>query len=373
MPDEAADGRLSSPDPLLTALGRVIDPELRRTITELGMVHSAVLDGGVARVELALTIVGCPMADRIERDAHEAVAAVPGVEAVEIAMTVMDATERQALIERVRGQRRSRFGPDSLTRVIAVGSGKGGVGKSTITANLAVALRERGLAVGVMDLDVHGFSIPGLLGIAGARPNRVEGLVMPPRGYDIPAISIGMFTEGSEPVSWRGPLLHRTIEQFLSDVWFGDLDVLLVDLPPGTGDVAISFGQLVPNAEFLVVTTPQPAAADVAVRAGMLARRLGQRLSGVVENMGPLTMMDGHVVDLFGSGGGDEVARRLGTLEQPVEVLARVPLSMALRLGGDAGTPVVAAAPTDAAAQAIDALAARVATSAPSRAHRSLF
>ncbi len=364
----------SGPDTaLLAAVGAVIDPELRRTLRELGMIRAATISAGIAQLEVALTIVGCPAADRIEREVREAALGVDGVTSVEVAVGVMDAAERQALIERVRGKRRNRFGADSLTRVIAIGSGKGGVGKSTLTANLAVALRRLGRSVGVMDLDVHGFSIPGLLGIAGSRPNRVEGLVMPPRGYDVPAISIGMFTEGSEPVSWRGPMLHRTIEQFLSDVWFGDLDILLVDLPPGTGDAALSFGQLVPNAEFVVVTTPQAAAADVAVRAGMLARRLGQPIAGVVENMGPLTTMDGHVFDLFGAGGGDEVARRLSTEDAPVAVIARVPLSVALRAGGDAGAPVVAGAPTDPAAQAITALAERLATSASTRAHRSLL
>jgi len=365
--------RSAAEDALLAAVGAVVDPELRRTLGELGMIRSATFADGAARIELALTIVGCPAADRIEGDVRAAALAVADVHAVDLTMTVMNEDERKALIERVRGGRRNRFGPESLTRVVAIGSGKGGVGKSTITANLAVALRKRGLAVGVMDLDVHGFSIPGLLGIAGARPNRVEGLVMPPRAYDVPAISIGMFTEGTEPVSWRGPMLHRTIEQFLSDVWFGDLDLLLVDLPPGTGDAALSFGQLVPQAEFVVVTTPQSAAADVAIRAGLLARRLGQPIAGVVENMGPLTTMDGHILDLFGSGGGDETARRLSTPEQPVEVLARVPLSVALRTGGDTGSPVVVSAPTDAAARAITALAERIATSGPSRRRRSLF
>ena len=363
-----------SSEALLTALARVIDPELRQPITALGMVRSARLDGARAAVDLALTVAWCPMADRIERDVREAAASVAGVAEVEVEVGVMSDEERQALIERVRGGRRNRFGPDNtLTRVIAVGSGKGGVGKSTVTANLAVALRRRGLAVGIMDLDVHGFSIPGLLGIAGARPNRVEGLVMPPRGHDIPAISIGMFTEGTEPVSWRGPLLHRTIEQFLSDVWFGDLDVLLVDLPPGTGDVAISFGQFVPQAEFLVVTTPQPAAADVAVRAGLLARRLGQSVAGVVETMSAMPMPDGQVLELFGAGGGAETAARLTTPEQEVELLASIPLSVPLRAGGDAGVPVVVGEPTDPAAVAFRELAARLARSAPSRAGRSLL
>lgn len=359
---------------LLTALGRVIDPELRRPITALGMVRSARLDGGQAKVDLALTVAWCPMADRIERDVREAVGSVDGVTGVDVEVGVMSDEERQALFDRVRGGRHNRFGPDNtLTRVIAVGSGKGGVGKSTVTANLAVALRRHGLAVGIMDLDVHGFSIPGLLGIAGARPNRVEGLVMPPRGHDVPAISIGMFTEGTEPVSWRGPLLHRTIEQFLSDVWFGDLDVLLVDLPPGTGDIAISFGQFVPQAEFLVVTTPQPAAAEVAVRAGLLARRLGQPIAGVVEAMSAMPLPGGELLELFGAGGGAETARRLSTPQQEVELLASIPLSVALRAGGDSGVPVVIGEPTDPAAVAFRALADRLVQRAPSRAGRSLL
>lgn len=358
---------------LTRAVSAVTDPELRRSLGDLGMVRAVEVDGATARITLALTIVGCPAADRIERDVRNAAGGIPGIADVEVVLGVMTAEERSALIARVRGERRSRFGPDSLTRVIAIGSGKGGVGKSTMTANLAVELRRRGLAVGVMDLDVHGFSIPGLLGIAGERPTKVDALVMPPRGYDVPAISIGMFVEGSEPVSWRGPMLHRTIEQFLSDVWFGDLDILLVDLPPGTGDSALSFGQLVPNAEFVVVTTPQPAAADVAVRAGMLARRLGQRITGVIENMAGLPQPDGTVLELFGSGGGAATADRLSTPESEVPVLASVPLSIALRAGGDAGAPVVVTAPQDPASVAIAGLADALLAAGPSRVGRSLL
>jgi len=365
---------------LLAAVGAVVDPELRRSLGELGMIRgAAIMPDGTARIDLALTIAGCPAADRIERDVRTAAAGVAEVGAVEVRVETMGADERKALVERVRGERTNRFGPGTLTRVVAVGSGKGGVGKSTVAANLAVALQQRGLAVGVMDLDVHGFSIPGLLGLAGERPNRVEGLVMPPRWSPgaqepgIPVISIGMFTEGDEPVSWRGPMLHRTIEQFLSDVWFGDLDVLVVDLPPGTGDAAISFGQLVPNAGFLLVTTPQPAAAGVAVRAGLLARRLGQRLIGVAENMTALEQPDGTLVELFGHGGGDATAERLSTPQEPVDVIARIPLSIALRAGGDAGAPVVRSAPTDPASRAFQALAESVTAAFPSRAGGSLL
>lgn len=336
----------------------MLDPELRRPLGELGMVRGAALGSdGAAHVELALTIVGCPAADRIERDVRAAAAAVPGVATVEVALGVMTPAERAAVVERVRGTRAIRFGPGSLTRVLAIGSGKGGVGKSTLAANLAVALAGRGLAVGVIDADVHGYSIPGLLGLAGARPTRVDDLVLPPQAFGVSAISIGMFTDGAAAVSWRGPLLHRTIEQFLTDVHFGDLDVLVIDLPPGTGDVAISLGQLLPNAELVVATTPQPAAAAVAERAGLLARRLGQRVAGVVETMSGLPQPDGSVLELFGSGGGRETARRLSTPEEEVPLLGSVPLSVALRTGGDAGAPIVATDPEDPAARAILAVA----------------
>ncbi|MFT4123179.1 MAG: P-loop NTPase [Microbacteriaceae bacterium] len=345
-------------------LAAVIDPEIRRPITELGMVGAVTVAGGSVRVELRLTIVGCPAADRLEREVRAAAASVEGVRDVEVALAVMTPEERRALTERLRAgrPRESRFGPDSLTRVYAVASGKGGVGKSTITANLAVALAARGLAVGLVDADVFGFSIPGLLGLGDAVPTRVDELILPPVAHGVRVISIGMFVSGPTAVSWRGPMLHRTVQQFLTDVWFGDLDVLLIDMPPGTGDVAITVGQLLPQAQVLVVTTPQAAAAEVAERAGLLARRTGQRIAGVVENMTGLPQGDGTVIELFGSGGGDAVAARLsGAGQPPVEVLARVPLSLALREGGDTGTPVVATHPDDPAARAVTALAERIA------------
>jgi ATP-binding protein involved in chromosome partitioning len=332
------------------ALGRVVDPEIRRPITELDMVRAVAVDGDVATVELVLTIVGCPAAETIERDVRAAVLGVPGIASLELTVGVMTVPEREALVARLRGTRTMQFGADTLTKIYAITSGKGGVGKSTLTANLAVALAARGLKVGLVDADVFGFSIPGILGLgADDRPTKVGDLMMPPSAHGVSVISIGMFVDSSTAVSWRGPLLHRTIQQFLTDVWFGDLDVLLLDLPPGTGDVAISIGQLLPHASVLVVTTPQPAAADVAERSGLVARQTGQTVIGVVENM---------TGDLFGSGGGDAVAGRLG-----VPVLARIPLSVPLREGGDAGAPVVLAAPGDPAAAAIlalaDALAAR--------------
>ncbi|MER3394685.1 MAG: P-loop NTPase, partial [Microcella pacifica] len=352
---------------VLAALERVIDPEIRRPVTELDMIDgvtvSTVADGTTrAEVQLRLTIVGCPAADRIERDVRTAASSVDGIDDVAVDVGVMDRATRDALIDRLRGDRPRGhpFTPDALTRVIAVTSGKGGVGKSTVTANLAVALAQRGLRVGLMDADVFGFSIPGILGIADAKPTRVGEMIMPPRVHGLAVISIGMFVDPHTSVSWRGPMLHRTVEQFLTDVYFGDLDVLVIDMPPGTGDIAISIGQLLPHAEVLVVTTPQKAAADVAERSALVARQTGQTVIGVVENMTGYVQPDGSVLDLFGSGGGDETAARLD-----VDVLARVPLSLALREGGDAGRPIVLAGDdtpgeTDAAAEAIRDLADRV-------------
>jgi ATP-binding protein involved in chromosome partitioning len=276
----------------------------------------------------------------------------------------MTKAERDALTEKLRNGRPKtlQFGPDSLTRIYAITSGKGGVGKSTITANLGVALAARGLRVGIVDADVFGFSIPGILGVAGEKPTQVNDMILPPVAFDVKVISIGMFVEGpSTAVSWRGPMLHRTIQQFLTDVYFGDLDILLLDLPPGTGDVAISIGQLLPHAEVIVVTTPQTAAADVAERSALVARQTGQRVIGVIENMAGLATSDGTVIHVFGTGGGADVAARLSTAEQPVPLLASIPLSIPLREGGDYGTPVVLSSPEDPAAAAILAVAARLA------------
>lgn len=355
----------ASAEDVRRAVGAVVDPELRRPLAELDMVRDISVEGTEARVGIALTIVGCPAANRIEREVHAAALGVAGIDAVTVDVGVMTPDERRALTERLRGGRPARqmaFGPDSLTRVIAVTSGKGGVGKSSVTANLAVALAARGRRVGLIDADVHGFSIPGLLGMVqdgrAPQPTRIDDLMLPPVAYDVKAISIGMFLrDGESVVAWRGPMLHRTVQQFLTDVFFGDLDVLLIDMPPGTGDIAISLGQLLPHAEVLVVTTPQEAAADVAIRSGLVARQTGQRLIGVVENMAALTLPDGTVLDLFGSGGGAAVAAALSTSDETVDLLASVPLSTALRTGGDAGTPIVLSDPADPAAQALQRLA----------------
>ncbi|MET1044869.1 MAG: Mrp/NBP35 family ATP-binding protein [Microbacteriaceae bacterium] len=352
------------------ALGRVLDPEIRKPITELDMVGDIRVQDGAATVGVMLTIVGCPAADTIERDVRQATAAVTGVSSVDVDVTVMTKQQREALTEKLRGGRSKtlQFGPDSLTRIYAVTSGKGGVGKSTLTANLAVALAARGLSVGLVDADVFGFSIPGILGVEGAKPTQVNDMILPPVAHGVKVISIGMFVDGSSTaVAWRGPMLHRTIQQFLTDVYFGDLDVLLLDLPPGTGDIAISIGQLLPQAEVLVVTTPQPAAADVAERSGLVARQTGQKVLGVVENMAGLAQPDGSILELFGSGGGAETARRLD-----VPLLASVPLSVALREGGDAGAPIVLADPADPAAQAINTVADVLATRGRNLAGRKL-
>lgn len=354
------------------AVDAVIDPELRVPLGELGMVRDVSVEGTTAHVHIVLTIVGCPAADRIAADVTSAAMSAGGIDDVALEVGVMTPEERRALTERLRGDRAHRqmpFTADALTRVIAVTSGKGGVGKSTVTANLAVALAARGLRVGLIDADVHGFSIPGLLGLIGEdgrapSPTRIDDLIVPPVAHGVKTISIGMFLrEGEEraAVAWRGPMLHRTVQQFLTDVHFGDLDILLLDMPPGTGDVAISVGQLLPHAEVLVVTTPQAAASDIAVRSGLVARQTGQTVRGVIENMSAMTLPDGTPLDLFGSGGGAQVAAELSKDADAVPLLGSIPLSPGLRAGGDTGTPVVVSAPEDPAAQAIAGIAAAVA------------
>ncbi|MET0726081.1 MAG: P-loop NTPase [Leifsonia sp.] len=361
---------------VLQALSGVIDPEIRKPITDLDMVGGVVgrSDGGVD-VAIKLTIVGCPAADRIERDVLAAAESVVGAGMASVDVSIMSSEERKALTERLRGGKAKRtipFTAESLTRVYLITSGKGGVGKSTLTANLGVALAAAGLRVGIVDADVHGFSIPGILGLVetdagtgirrAVRPTQVGDMILPPVAFGVKVISIGMFVEPSADgagvaVAWRGPMLHRTIQQFLTDVYFGDLDVLLLDLPPGTGDVAISIGQLLPHAEVIVVTTPQPAAADVAERSALVARQTGQSVHGVIENMSGLVQPDGSVLELFGSGGGAEVARRLSAGGSEVPLLAQVPLSIPLRSGGDLGEPVVLAHPDDPASIAVRGVA----------------
>lgn len=385
MTAEAPQGRAAaSPkeSEVWAALDRVLDPDVRRPITDLGMVPSVQVDDtGAAEVEILLTIAGCPAAHSIEAEVNTAVAAVAGVTEQQVRVGVMDAQQRQEFITRVRGSKPQQFGPDSLTRVIAVTSGKGGVGKSSLTVALAVALRQRGFTVGIIDADIFGFSIPAVLGLSRAgdvvQPTRVGDMIMPPQAAGVQAISIGMFLGDADPrstaVSWRGPMLHRTIEQFLRDVWFGDLDFLLLDLPPGTGDIAISVGQLLPQAEVVVITTPQEAAADVAVRSALVARQTGQRVIGVIENMAGFIAPDGTLIELFGSGGGQAVADRLSDDEHgSVPLLGTVPLSTDFRAAGDAGTPDQLVTPDDPAGAAVLSIAERIANLGRGLAGRSL-
>ncbi len=329
---------------------------------------------GRADVTIKLTTEACPMRSRIVTDVTAAAVRAEGVRTAEVQLEVMTPQERAELKEQLRGGAKvNRFAqPDSLTRVYAVASGKGGVGKSTVTVNLACALADRGLKVGVVDADVHGFSVPSLMGITDA-PTRLDEMILPPVAYGVKTISIGMFVEGNQAVAWRGPMLHRAVEQFLTDVHFGDLDVLLLDLPPGTGDIAISVAQLLPSSELLVVTTPQTAAASVAERAGALSHQTGQQVAGVVENMGPMTLPDGTVMELFGSGGGQLVADRLSEqLSTQVPLLGSVPLDAALRESGDAGTPAVLRAEPSPAGTALRQIADRLASRSRGIAGRSL-
>ncbi|MCZ7425941.1 Mrp/NBP35 family ATP-binding protein [Micromonospora sp. WMMA1949] len=355
-------------DAIQAALATVNDPEIRRPITELGMVQSAERgEDGVVRVELLLTVAGCPLKDKLRSDITAAVGAVPGVSGVEIIFGVMSPEQRQELQSKLRGGGATAepvipfAQPGSRTRVYAVASGKGGVGKSSVTVNLAAALASRGLSVGVVDADIYGHSVPRMLGADGA-PTRVEDMIMPPQSHGVKVISIGMFTPGNAAVVWRGPMLHRALQQFLADVYWGDLDVLLLDLPPGTGDIAISVAQLLPNAEILVVTTPQAAAAEVAERAGAISLQTHQRVVGVIENMSWLEMPDGSRMEVFGSGGGAAVAESLTrTIGAQVPVLGQIPLDTRVREGGDAGQPIVLAQPDAPAAKALFQVADRLA------------
>jgi ATP-binding protein involved in chromosome partitioning len=351
------------------ALHGVNDPEIRRPITDLGMVEAIDVDAdNRVRVEVLLTVSGCPMKDTLRRDVTAAVTAVPGVSGVEVALGVMNEEQRSALRDLLKGGQPDReipfARPGSLTKVIAVASGKGGVGKSSVTVNLALALAAQGRTVGLLDADIYGHSVPAMLGVADARPTAVEDMIMPVPAHGLKVISIGMLKpRRDQVVAWRGPILDRALTQMLADVYWGDLDYLLLDLPPGTGDVAISLGQKLPNAEVLVVTTPQSAAAEVAERAGTMASMLNQRVIGVVENMSYFELACRHCgeirrEEIFGSGGGADVARTLGArLGYPVPLLAQIPLDTRLRASGDDGTPLVSAGPDQPAARALTELA----------------
>ncbi|OKL49775.1 sodium:proton antiporter [Boudabousia liubingyangii] len=327
------------------ALEKVIDPEIRRPITELGMIRNVKInEDGTVIVGVDLTTEGCPLKTKISADVKKEVGAVENVTDVQVELGVMSDEQKKALREKLTGhtEREIPFTkPGCLTKVYAITSGKGGVGKSSITANLAAALAAQGLKVGVLDADIYGFSIPRMLGV-DTPAQKVDEMIIPPVAHGVKVISIGMFVPDGTPVIWRGPMLHRALQQFLADVFWGDLDALLLDLPPGTGDVAISIAQLLPNAEIVVVTTPQIAAAEVAERAGSIATQTKQRVVGVVENMSFLENPDGSRTEIFGSGGGQQVSERLGAqLGYQVPLLAQVPLDVNLREGSDQGSPVV--------------------------------
>jgi ATP-binding protein involved in chromosome partitioning len=366
-------------DQIRRALDAVIDPELRKPITELGMVGDISVTGENVEINLKLTIVGCPAADRIERDTIAAAKSVAGVGSVNVHLGVMTADERAELKAKLSGGRMAKVNPfdkNTDTRIYLIGSGKGGVGKSSLTANLAVQLASDGFKVGLIDADIFGFSIPGQLGLQ-TKPTKVDDWILPPvyevGSNAVKVISIGMFVEEGKAVAWRGPMLHRAIQQFLTDVFWGDLDFLLVDLPPGTGDVAISLGQLLPTAKSIVVTTPQPAAADISARTAAVGLQTGQGILGVIENLSWFEQPDGSRAELYGSGGGQQVVAQLSRESgSQVELLGQVPFSIALRKGSDLGTPIVVSNQADSAAKAIAQIAARIQQDKLVRASRSL-
>ena len=329
---------------VLKALEQVIDPELQRPVTELDVVRGVEIADGVVSLTIVLTIAGCPLRQSFEQQVEQALSGIPGVRGVALSFGVMSPEERQALTTKLRGgvERDSVVKLSRDTRVIAVASGKGGVGKSSLSANLAVAFSQLGRRTGILDADIYGHSIPHILGIH-QKPVAVDQMIVPPVKDGLKLMSIGFFLDGNEPVMWRGPMLHRALEQFLTDVHWGDLDVLVVDMPPGTGDVSISLGQLLPRAEVVVVTTPQKLAQDVASRAAAMAQKTNMRLLGVIENMSG---------DVFGAGGGEDLAAELG-----IPLLGTIPLDPVLREHGDAGVPIVAAEPDAESARAILAIA----------------
>lgn len=353
-------------DELAEALTKVQDPELHRSITDLGMVEDLSEVDGEVSVRILLTISGCPMQDRLRGDITNTLGAIPGVTSVILSFGVMNQEQRDN-VKKIMRNGREKFipfaQPDSLTRVIGIASGKGGVGKSSLTVNLAVAAAAKGLRVGILDADVYGHSIPRLMGLMGQRPTAIDQMFIPLESFGVKTVSMEMFKpERSDAVAYRGPLLHRVLEQLLSDAYWGDIDLLLIDLPPGTGDLAISLGQLIPTSEILVVTTPQIAAAEVAERAGRIAHQIHQQVIGVVENMSEyIDESTGQKISLFGHGGGEETARRLSTLVGiDVPLLGKIPFSVDLRVGGDDGVPVMISAPNSPSAVALAEIAEKL-------------
>ncbi len=378
MPGRGAGAAPPTVEQVTQALAGVNDPEIHRPITDLGMVKDVrVAADGTVRVDVWLTVSGCPLRDTITRDVQAAVGKLPGVSQVQVELDVMSEEQRRELQGRLRGGKAEReipfAKPGSLTKVYAIASGKGGVGKSSVTVNLAVALAAMGQKVGLLDADIYGHSVPRMLGVT-ARPTQVEQMIMPPEAHGVRAISSGMLKKGNEPLPLRGPILHRLLQQFLADVFWGDLDMLLMDLPPGTGDVAISAAHLVPGSELVVVTTPQLASSEVAERAGSLANQLHQRVVGVVENMSYLPCPHcGERVDVFGSGGGQAVADTLGkVIGAPVPLLGEIPIDTRLREAGDIGVPLVVSDPGSPAAKELIKVAEHLAGRSRSLAGRQL-
>ncbi|MCB1250135.1 MAG: Mrp/NBP35 family ATP-binding protein [Acidimicrobiales bacterium] len=376
---------MPTPEQVIEALRPVEDPELHRSIVELDMVRDVVVADSTVSLQIALTVAGCPLRAEIDRRVREAVVALDGVHDLELGFTVMTDAEREALRRKLHGDPGATAGTHqghghaegraipfaeagSTTRVLLIASGKGGVGKSSVTTNLAVALARRGSSVAVVDADVWGFSIPRMLGVERP-PVVIDEMLIPPESYGVRCISMGFFAGEDQPVIWRGPMLHKALEQFLTDVFWDDPDYLLVDLPPGTGDVTISMSQYLPRSELYVVTTPQPAAQRVAQRVAFMAEKVNLSLKGVIENMSWFTGDDGTRYELFGAGGGAELAERL-----EVPLLGQVPLVVPLREGADAGRPVVAVDPDNEASVVFGRIAERIATElAPTRrTHREL-
>jgi ATP-binding protein involved in chromosome partitioning len=353
------------------ALGQVEDPELHQPITQLKMVKSVDIDSEFnVSVSVYLTIAACPLRERITTDVQRAASGIPGVRSVTVELDVMSDQQRQELKRMVRGgsgEPSIPFArPDSTTKVFCIASGKGGVGKSSVTVNLATTMARRGLRVGIIDADIHGHSIPDMLGCQ-ASPTQIDGMIVPPSVDGIKLMSISMFVQNNEPVIWRGPMLHRALQQFFADVFWGDLDILLVDLPPGTGDIAISIAQLVPNAAMLVVTTPQEVASKIAERAGAVARQTKQTVAGVIENMSWYIAPDGSRHEMFGHGGGAKVADRLSQiLGLQIDLLGQVPFDPRVSEGSDSGAPIVRTVPESAAARSLEAISRKLTSRGPS-------
>ena len=351
---------------ILEALSKVIDPELRHPITDLGMVEKAEINNGAADLKILLTIAGCPLRDQLTKDIQKALSTIAEIKSVNLEFGVMNEAQREKVREIVRGGKAKEIPfarPDSLTRVIGISSGKGGVGKSSLTTNLALAVAKQGMRVGILDADVYGHSIPRLLGLIGQRPTAIDEMFIPLENYGVKCVSMEMFKpDRAEAVAYRGPILHKVLQQLLTDAYWGDLDFLFIDLPPGTGDLAISLGQLIPASELIVVTTPQVAAAEVAERSGRIAHQMKQQIVGVIENMAAFPCPKcGEQIELFGHGGGAETASRLSQLVgAEVPVLGAVPFSPALRDGGDGGKPVLISDENDPATKVIIEIAEKL-------------